>query len=386
MADDIMRKNGGRADRDVVIAICERSADVIHLLADEVGLDLHLDTSVRYYEHSAFRLHASPTESGAEVVAAMRAEVRRRPQITFVDEAHVVDLLTREGAVDGVVIRIGTGDDEHVRSRRVLLACDGFGANQVRVRQFCPEIAGAAYVGSENNTGEWIAWGEKVGAAFARMSAYQGHSHINPAHGTRLGGAMANLGAIMLNRDGRRFAREDQGYSEFATILLRQPGGVALEIFDQDAVDTAMPSGAFSEAWEAGAIRSAESVEELAAIFQVPPAEAANEVGDYNRHINSGTADKFGRQDRKILEAPFYGALVTGALVHTQGGLRIDARCRVLRRDGSVVDGLYAAGGTAAGISGETAAGYMSGNGLIQAFATGLIAAEAMASDAAGCS
>jgi fumarate reductase flavoprotein subunit len=76
--------------------------------------------------------------------------------------------------------------------------------------------------------------------------------------------------------------------------------------------------------------------------------------------------------------APFYGSLVTGAITHTQGGLRIDTTCRVLRPDNKVIEGLYAVGGTAAGISGDAADGYMSGNGLIQAFTTGMIAAEAM--------
>jgi len=65
---------------------------------------------------------------------------------------------------------------------------------------------------------------------------------------------------------------------------------------------------------------------------------------------------------------------VTGALFHTQGGLRTDARARVLRRDGTPVPGLYAGGGAACGVSGNGDSGYLSGNGLLSAVVLGWIA------------
>jgi fumarate reductase flavoprotein subunit len=69
---------------------------------------------------------------------------------------------------------------------------------------------------------------------------------------------------------------------------------------------------------------------------------------------------------------------VTGALFHTQGGLAIDATARVKRKDGTTFPNLFAAGGAAAGISGETAAGYLSGNGLLTATVLGRLAGQAV--------
>ena len=79
------------------------------------------------------------------------------------------------------------------------------------------------------------------------------------------------------------------------------------------------------------------------------------------------------------LEAPLYAAWVTGALAHTQGGLAVDSKARVLREDGSAIEGLYAAGGAAAGLAGRGGEGYLPGNGLAQSFALGLLAGEQMA-------
>lgn len=62
---------------------------------------------------------------------------------------------------------------------------------------------------------------------------------------------------------------------------------------------------------------------------------------------------------------------VIASITHTIGGLRVDERARVLREDGSVLDGLWAAGVDAGGVA---TGGYSSG--LAQALVLGLAAAE----------
>jgi len=62
---------------------------------------------------------------------------------------------------------------------------------------------------------------------------------------------------------------------------------------------------------------------------------------------------------------------VVASITHTVGGVRVDERARVLRDDGSPVDGLWAAGVDAGGVA---TGGYASG--LAQALVLGLAAAE----------
>jgi fumarate reductase flavoprotein subunit len=52
---------------------------------------------------------------------------------------------------------------------------------------------------------------------------------------------------------------------------------------------------------------------------------------------------------------------------------------RVKRKDGSLFPNLFAAGGAAVGISGSTAAGYLSGNGLLTATVLGRLAGQSAA-------
>ncbi|MGH9109649.1 MAG: FAD-dependent oxidoreductase [Acidimicrobiales bacterium] len=378
MLGDIMGVNGGKAEESVLRAICERSAAVVEFLADVVGLEMHLDTTVQYVGHSTNRMHTTPGERGSELVAGLRRAVHEERRITFADHANVQGLRIEDGTVVGIVA--GEGGAEKVGAASVCLSCDGFGGNAEMVARYCPGISGANYIGSDNNTGDGIRWGIEAGAALDRMSAYQAHSHINASFGTRLGGALPIMGSIMVDGAGRRFAREDQGYSEFAEVLVKEAGGEAVEIFDQAIFDMARQTGSFRDASEAGAIRRGDDVGALAEAFGLDADVLADELADYNDAVRRAKPDRFGRSDLpRTLEPPYHGSRVSAALVHTQGGLRIDDRCRVLREDRRVIPGLLAAGGTAAGISGDGPDGYMSGNGLIQAFATGMIAGEQLA-------
>jgi fumarate reductase flavoprotein subunit len=355
MFNDIMRKNKWKSDPTIVAMISQRSTDVIDLFIDEVGMKIHLDENVLYFGHTNHRMHAMPTETGEEIVGALRAYIDRHDKIELVDEAEFIDARPHPRGWE-VVVRHGGEIEDTLIGQKVILATNGFGANRAMLRRFCPEIAEAEYIGSENNTGEGI-----------------GHSHVNPRFGTRLGGSLPNLGSMMVNLDGHRFANEDQGYSEFAKHILAQRDGLAVEVFDAKAYDSAMATGSFRAAVEAGAVKQADTFAELAEKFSLPVEEFVTEMERYNAETDD--TDWMGR----ALTAPLYGAIVTGALAHTQGGVRIDTECRALRPDGSPIDGLFVTGGTAAGISGVDDAGYMSGNGLIQAFVTGIVAGEVAA-------
>ena len=65
---------------------------------------------------------------------------------------------------------------------------------------------------------------------------------------------------------------------------------------------------------------------------------------------------------------------MTGGLLHTQGGLAVDGRARVMARDGTVIPHLFAGGGAACGVSGPAHWGYLSGNGLLSAVTLGYVA------------
>ena len=123
--------------------------------------------------------------------------------------------------------------------------------------------------------------------------------------------------------------------------------------------------------WPAGAVRHAADVPALTALIGCEPETLAATLDSVRPDATA--AD--GRRFRRTLTAPYCTVKVTGALFHTQGGLDIDAGCRVLQGDGQPMPNLLAAGGAARGVSGNAVWGYLSGNGLLSAVGGGWIAA-----------
>lgn len=376
VAEDILRKNKGRADPAIVLTLCRRARDVVDMIIDEVGLPLELNTDAGRVGQSFLRLHNPPGRSGALLVRALHDALGRMPNFTFADHTPGAGLITDDvGAVIGVL----AGNDDvpvRVRAGKVLLACDGFGASKEMLRHYIADIADAQYIGAQGNTGDGIRWGMEIGAATDYMSSYQAHGYVCAKYGTRLAPEIPLLGGIVVNAQGERFVREDQGYSEFAPIVLAQPQGTAIEIFDQRIYDILAPTAHFRETIEAGALRSGRSINDLAVALHLDPARLRATMEGYKVAAANGQ-DLLGREVfGEPLVPPFYGAVITGALAHTQGGLRVDVHGRVLREDGTAIKNLYAGGGTAAGISGDGPDGYLSGNGLLSALGFGMIAGD----------
>lgn len=371
-AQDLRAKGGDTTNEAIVDVVAGRSADTAHFLADVAGLPVHLMKEIVAPGHSVARLHATPAESGRELLALMRAALARFPAIEIVDKVETLGL--QRGDDYAVATRKGT-----FRAPAVVLATGGFAGSRELLAEFIPAVADAVHVGAGPNDGCALRWGRALGAAVALMDGYQGQGHVNPGTGTRLGMSLPPLGAFIVDRDGRRFVREDVSPSELAALVLAQPGGVALEIYDRRIHEIAMRQGPYREAWEAGVVMVAPDPASLAKAAGVPErfVETFREFADV---VRTGK-DPLGRtRFGPPLEPPLYGSWITGALAHTQGGLAVDANARVLRADGSAIEGLYAAGGAAASLAGRGGEGYLPGNGLAQSFALGLIAGERIAS------
>jgi fumarate reductase flavoprotein subunit len=373
-AQDIFRKNKHTSDREMTLHLARTATELVEWLVDEVGVNLVFIDDFKYPGHTQFRMHAPPNRTGGALMADLRRAAEAQPKVEFVTAAPVVGLVADDDeAVIGVVVQRGR-DQERVRCRKVILACNGFAGNPDMVAQYCPEIAPALYFGGEGNTGEGILWGLELGGAVACMDAYQAHASVAVPHNILVTYALIMEGGFQVNRQGRRFGNESAGYSEHALAVLAQPDGLAWDIYDERLHHLGLAFDDYHQALEAGVVSKGETPEELAVALGIEPAGLAQTMADYQAIAAGEEADPFGRPDCTRLEPPFYGAKVTGALFHTQGGLKVDRQARVLREDGRPIPNLYAGGGVAAGISGHGPGGYLSGNGLLTALGLGLLA------------
>ena len=361
MASDVLRKNHGEANPRLVDAVCRASGPAIEWLADRHGVPFQLVEGFLYPGHSVERMHCVPEKTGAALMFYLSKA------------ASGIDLLTsaRVTSIDrSVKFERPDGSSEEVEYESLVLACSGFGGNRDMVRKHLPEIAGALYFGHPGNQGDAVRWGAQLGAAVAGMSAYQGHGSVATPHGVLITWALMTEGGIQVNERGERFANEHVGYSEACLPVLRQPGGVAWCIYDERLHQLGMTFPDYQEAHRAGAVKMNPAFPFLE--------KTLAEVRDL---AATGGQDRFGRSfaAKPALAPPYYAIKVTGALFHTQGGLVVDERARVLDAKGRALPNLFAGGGAACGLSGDHVWGYLSGNGLLSAVVLGRIAGQGAA-------
>ena len=376
-ADDIQRKAHGEAAPLLVESVSRGAAPTVEWLADRFGIPFEVIDNFNYPGHSAYRMHGLPTRSGAELIDRLRTAVEQADIPILTDS--VVTTLYAEA--DGRVAGIGClrcDNEERIGCDALILACNGFGGNRALVAEHIPEIADAIYFGHAGNQGDAILWGRQLGADVRALAAYQGHGSVAMPHNILITWACISEGGFQVNRAGQRFSDEALGYSEQAAEVMRGAGGIAFEVFDERIAAIARQFPGFRDAEKASAILQAGTIEELAALIGAPGDILHAEFDHIASARDSQTPDRFGRmfQPGSELKPRFLAIKVTGALFHTQGGLMITPTARVIRPDGTPLPNLFAAGGAAVGVSGNSARGYLSGNGLLSATVFGRLAGE----------
>ncbi len=374
---DIMAKTKGRADPEVARALVDVGVELADFLTDDCGVPLELLTDAEFPGHSRKRHLCVHDRAGRTLHRHLLEAADKRNRITMVMPWRVKDLRRTD---DGwlVVASSPDGTIQELVAGSVVLATNGFGANAEMVAQHIPEVIDGLYFGGDHSLGDALEIGGRLGADTAFLDSYQGHGSVATPHGVLVTWTAIMNGAVLVNASGERFGNESTGYSEAAVQVIAQPGAVAWMIYDQSVHEGALPFADYQQLLEVDGIRWVESSAELADVIGCDDSA----IGRTLEHISACAAgtdtDPLGRTIwPRQLQTPYAAVKVTGALFHTQGGLKVDAHANVLS-EGRPLPGLYAAGGAAAGVSGHGASGYLSGNGLLSALGLGYIAGKAI--------
>jgi len=269
------------------------------------------------------------------------------------------------------------------------LACGGFEHNeQMRVKYQRAPITTEWTVGAVANTGDGILAAEKLGAALEIMEDAWWIPTVPLEGAPWIALSERNSpGAIIVNASGERFMNESMPYVEAGHHMYGGQYGQgagpgenipAWLVFDQQYRDRYIfaglqPGQRIPKKWmESGVIVKADTLEELAAKTGLPADAFAATVDRFNGFARSGVDEDFKRGDSaydryygdptnkpnpnlgEITHAPYYAAKMVPGDLGTKGGIRTDVHGRALRDDGSVIEGLYAAGNVSAPVMGHT--------------------------------
>lgn len=365
-ARDIFRPNNYSVREDLVYTVTEKANGIVEWL-EGLGVEFSLVTNSLYYGQSNYRMHVADG-GGKGMTESIVKAVQDNPNITVMLNTPGVDLVVENDEVVGVYAENDTDGKIKVSAENTILATSGFAANKDMIEKYIPEMKNAYPLVAPGATGEGIQWGVNLGADVANMQAYQGHGVYSEELGGSVDFNILYRGGFLVNIDGERFTNEYTGYSELSPHVLAQPTSHVYMIFNEE---NAKKTAKFDTFKEAGIVTSADTIEELAASLNINKETLVKTVENFNTSIAKGE-DEFNRTKLPTnFDGPYHAIKITADLRHTQGGLVTDVAGHVLKEDGSLIKGLYAAGGVTEGFSSAGGPGYMSGNGLLQAFVFG---------------
>ncbi|WP_051830834.1 FAD-dependent oxidoreductase [Streptomyces violens] len=352
----------GQSDPSYIAALCDQAEPTVRWLADRHGVEF--ETRPTYFV-TARGPRLMPAGGGAALVDKLAKSLERLGgSIAYGVRATALST-DSFGAVNGVHVEEG-GKPRHLAARRVVLASGGFQGNRKLLERYVGPTGGELRPiapGGKNNKGEGIEMAVAVGAARSgQYDRFHGEP-VDPRSHQAEALVMAYPYGILVNADGRRFLDEgsdtpDNTFEEVAYRIWREARQSAYLICDAKLLEI--------EGHERSLLTdkdpiTAPSIDELARKLDIAPDELNWTVDRFNDACRPtpydptrldgkhtvGLVPPKSNWARELDTAPYMAWPVHCAITFTFGGVRTDARSRVLTEGGEPIEGLYAIGETA---------------------------------------
>ena len=372
----------GINDPALVETLCSNSADAVAWLGEQ-GIEL---SSVGAAGGASVKRIHRPVDDqglvisvGSYIIPRLQAKCEELG-VEFIMNTTANEILTdANGAAVGIAATDKNGAAVTVNAKAVILATGGFGANLDMVVEYKPELAGFMTTNAPGAQGQGIDMAVAIGAGTVDMDQIQIHPTVEANTAALITEGLRGDGAILVNAEGNRFTDEVGTRDVVSAAEIAQTGSYSWLVIDQAMVDA---SSVIQGYIKNGYTVSGETYEELAEAMGVDAAAFAATMKKWNAAVAAGVDEEFGRTSfaNPLDTAPYYAIKVTAGIHHTMGGLTINPQTQVLAGDGTVIDGLYAAGEVTGGVHGGNRLG---GNAVADFTVFGRIAGEQAAAYAA---
>ena len=375
---DTMVGGKGINNPELVKTLCEGTADAIDWL-DENGITLHNVSS--FGGASVKRIHRPVNAEGKTVsvgsyMIPLLEENCKKAGVQILLNTTANEILTdANGAAVGVKATGSTGETVTVNAKAVVLTTGGFGANLDMVTEYKPELKGFMTTNAAGAQGQGIEMATAVGADTVDMDQIQIHPTVEANTAALITEGLRGDGAVLINAEGKRFIDEVGTRDVVSAAEIAQTGSYSWLVVDQAMVDA---SSVIQGYIKKGYTKTGATYEELAKELDVDPATFANTMETWNGYVEAKNDPDFGRTSfaNPLNNGPYYAIKVTAGVHHTMGGVTINSATEVLKEDGTVIPGLFAAGEVTGGVHGANRLG---GTAVADFVVFGRIAGESAA-------
>lgn len=342
---------------------------------------------------------------GQELVGAGTAiqgrmlQMAVRQNIDIRISSGVSEIIEENGRVTGVVTE-REGKPWRIQARDgVLINAGGFSHNETMRKQYGPQPSSTQWTNANpGDTGEMIEIAKAHGAALDFMDGAVWILTSTPPTGERYIHVLdlPKPHCILVNQKGQRYTNEAQSYMANGQAVYAGgdvPVWAIIESRHRERYPWAFLAGKTPQSFfDSGYMKKADTIAELAAQIDVPADNLQATIERFNGFAYKGEDEDFGRGSKAydlvfadpshgpnpglgaIERPPFYAVAIYPGDVGTFGGIMTDEYARVVKEDGSILQGLYATGNSTASVMGRTYPG--AGASISPAFIFGWVAAR----------
>lgn len=335
--DFLLEVGENEISEEYAAMIANNSAANIQWLVDN-GVELEQKVEVLHSTIQPARGLWTSVGTGAGFTQPLEAKLKEE-NVTILYSTPATELIEKEGTVTGVMATNDKGDQITINAGVVILATGGYSHNKEMMAEFHPFMKNVVTNTSEGNTGDGILMGEKVGA---NLIMKEGAIDIATNPMTYYGYGEEFKG-LFVSEDGERFL--DESIFHFTRTRVMLDKGIntfwAITSESNDRVEKTL---------EAGFGFEANTIEELQELIKGE--NLVKTVEQYNSLAKDGVDTDFGKKAefmKPIEGEKFYALKMILSNSGTFGGLDTDIDSHVVKEDGTIIKGLYAAGEVGSG-------------------------------------
>lgn len=366
---ELMKQSNYRADQRLIRTWVDKSGEMIDWLRGLVeprGVKASVSTAGAEREgpYKVYRTAVNWTGQNVRLAEEMEALIVEKGGEIHYNTPAVGLVRQGNGRVTAVIAKQPDGGQLLVNaSKGVILSCGGYDDNPEMMKKYLrPSDLRIARHNSRVGTctGDGHNMALAIGAAMDEPPhcLIVGNGIITDREATELH-LMMFTPYLRVDCNGERYVNEDLDYCRAANASARLP-----KAFHWSIVDSTKEEGPFGDKLEQleryvpeGAVLKSNTLEELAALMEVPAETLTATVERYNSLAAEGKDVDFGVEADKmkpVTRAPYYAVKLLNFCLVTISGLIINTNMQVLDTEGKVIAGLYASGNTSGGFFSDT--------------------------------
>ena len=380
--EDIVNGGDNESNIDQVNILVDNALDTYKWLKETANVEFKEKGLIHFGGHKVPRAAVFKGKYAIELITKLRekAESIGVKIFTGVDAR---DLILDNNRVVGVSANYDGQELVINANNGVILATGGFSGN-VKMRMKYDASLDARYkttnVSGVDGRGHEMC--EDINAKFIHMDYIQTFPIANPNTGelSHVGGSRFD-GAILVNKQGKRFVEELERRDVVSEGILTQEGNVAYLVWSSEVeeINNAIEANQseINRLKKDNFFASGDDIKEIAKKFDINQEALKETLDRYNMFVKNKKDEDFNRRGSlvSINKGPFYIQTVAPAVHHTMGGVVINDKNQVIDKNDNVISGLYAAGEIVGGTHGTNRLG---GNAITEILVFGKRAGESI--------